>query len=290
MNGLEEDLFEELCKRWTLKWCFNGDTVHWIGNTAADSTVLVSPGHRLAGRVRVSFLIELVLDGARQHFFVDGYNDSYYFNCGDGWQHVRRNRRFNQLISWGNVEQLWLIGDTATCQAESIEQDIDNYARFLSARGKEWATYTQSPIEEMLGEELGRQWNLIWLKPGLGYVAGASEGECPGGIDVMVVPQSVVGRYRTDFMLSVGPYGSRKGVIIECDGHEFHEKTKEQAKRDKKRDRQLARECPVLRFTGSEIFQDTGGVVSEIESFIQNLIAVSPAQSSEAFDDDETPF
>jgi len=71
-------------------------------------------------------------------------------------------------------------------------------------------------------------------------------------------PQVNVGQYRLDFVLlhregidGVTPVG------IECDGHEFHDKTKEQAQYDKERDRCLQQHgVKVLRFTGSEIFKD----------------------------------
>jgi hypothetical protein len=49
----------------------------------------------------------------------------------------------------------------------------------------------------------------------------------------------------------------KKNLIIECDGHEFHEKTKAQAARDKKRDRTLqSLGYVVIRFTGSEVYND----------------------------------
>lgn len=62
------------------------------------------------------------------------------------------------------------------------------------------------------------------------------------------------GRYKLDFAL-----WSEKSwrVAVECDGHEFHEKTKEQAARDRTRERDLVFEgWTVLRFTGSEIYRD----------------------------------
>lgn len=46
-------------------------------------------------------------------------------------------------------------------------------------------------------------------------------------------------------------------MIIECDGHDFHERTKRQAARDRRRDRAFqAAGLPILRFTGSEIYAD----------------------------------
>lgn len=73
------------------------------------------------------------------------------------------------------------------------------------------------------------------------------------------------GNYRLDF--AVDPEGSK--IAIECDGHEFHERTKEQAARDKSRDRALqAAGWRVLRFTGSEIFADPGKCASEVRAIV----------------------
>ena len=46
-------------------------------------------------------------------------------------------------------------------------------------------------------------------------------------------------------------------VVIECDGHDFHERTKEQAVHDRKRDRAMTEAgIIVLRYTGSEIWRN----------------------------------
>jgi len=46
-------------------------------------------------------------------------------------------------------------------------------------------------------------------------------------------------------------------LIVECDGHDYHERTKEQAKRDREKDRVLQSiGYPIFRFTGSEIYND----------------------------------
>lgn len=61
--------------------------------------------------------------------------------------------------------------------------------------------------------------------------------------------------YRIDFLFVVGPRPAfRKAIAIECDGHEWHEKTKEQVARDKRRDRRLLADgIPSVRFSGAEI-------------------------------------
>lgn len=89
---------------------------------------------------------------------------------------------------------------------------------------------------------------------------------------LLVEPQKKVGEYRVDFLLTFtgvrqwnwDDSGNRTPVnkimnqmVIECDGHDFHEKTKEQAKRDKSRDRTLQQVgYKIYHFTGSEIYQD----------------------------------
>lgn len=71
-------------------------------------------------------------------------------------------------------------------------------------------------------------------------------------------PQVEVGKYRVDFVLGwSGKPLLKDCVVIECDGHDWHERTKEQAARDKARDRYLSRQAGrVIHFTGSEIYRN----------------------------------
>lgn len=98
-----------------------------------------------------------------------------------------------------------------------------------------------------------------------------------GDMVLEVTPQLQLGDHRVDFALELTftdpfhqmatMFGTEKPkylseqvsvkLVVECDGHEFHEKTSEQAKKDKSRDRDLlSRGYPVMRFTGSEIYCD----------------------------------
>ncbi len=84
----------------------------------------------------------------------------------------------------------------------------------------------------------------------------------------LIYHQTEVCGYRVDFLLVlVLPEGRRVvGVVVECDGHDFHERTKEQAKRDRGMDRALtAAGFRVLRFTGSEIYRDAVRCAKEVE-------------------------
>lgn len=68
--------------------------------------------------------------------------------------------------------------------------------------------------------------------------------------------------YRIDILL-VSVYGEAF-LAIECDGHKFHERTKQQASSDRARDRaMLINGMPVVRFTGSDIHRDSNQCAKE---------------------------
>ncbi|MEN2468120.1 DUF559 domain-containing protein [Ornithinibacillus sp. JPR2-1] len=76
-------------------------------------------------------------------------------------------------------------------------------------------------------------------------------------------------RYRLDFFIECTVGDTNHKFAIECDGHDFHEKTKEQAARDKSKDRNLASEgYTVIRFTGAEIWDRPVRCISEISDII----------------------
>jgi very-short-patch-repair endonuclease len=84
---------------------------------------------------------------------------------------------------------------------------------------------------------------------------------------IYLMPQYKIEKYSLDFMaIMVADYKEyRDHLAIEIDGHDFHEKTKEQAAHDKKRDRVIvANGNGILRFTGSEIVRDVESCIEEI--------------------------
>jgi very-short-patch-repair endonuclease len=109
---------------------------------------------------------------------------------------------------------------------------------------------------------------------------------------LLILPQFKLGEYRVDFLLRYTcstiaclPPGDdtsasarrdfqtlvERQIIVECDGHDYHERTKEQARRDKKRDRRLqAMGFPVYRYTGSELYQDSIECVREVVRILKN--------------------
>jgi len=135
----------------------------------------------------------------------------------------------------------------------------------------------ESPIEipmlfalTIVGRELGA--SCILLVDGMEY--GDRE-DWTG--TVLIEPQARMGEHRVDFLITykeVVPDFSKtkklpegmeipsskeitKKMVVECDGHDFHDRSKEQARKDRERDRMLqSLGYPVYRYTGSEIWAD----------------------------------
>jgi hypothetical protein len=58
-------------------------------------------------------------------------------------------------------------------------------------------------------------------------------------------------------------------VVVEADGHQFHQLTVEQASNDRRRDRRLVRyRIPVLRFTGTDVVRGSEEFAQEVVDFI----------------------
>lgn len=92
------------------------------------------------------------------------------------------------------------------------------------------------------------------------------------GRKVILMQQAKMGPYRVDFML-LAKHDDRdeySAIVIECDGHDYHERTKKQARRDRTRDRWFqAQGIPVFRFTGSEIWREPKRCADEaVNSFL----------------------
>lgn len=121
----------------------------------------------------------------------------------------------------------------------------------------------------------------------------ATDGDTSTNV-LYIAPQCQVGNYTVDFLLKwkrVVLHSSRQfiggqvreitqaqtrivEVVVECDGHDFHERTAEQARRDRERDRNIQDNYKILRFTGSEIWQDPVGCASQIRDAITSSRSV----------------
>ncbi|MBN9472284.1 MAG: DUF559 domain-containing protein [Bosea sp.] len=135
-----------------------------------------------------------------------------------------------------------------------------------------------SPIERIFWAALwgaahyGGQWPILGAR--LSHtdeqMAAAMADTESNSYHLLVQPQAEIGGWRVDFLVAAiqelkgRPFVWRR-AIVECDGHEFHERTKEQAAKDRSRDReaQLAG-LHVFRFTGSEIWRDPWACASQV--------------------------
>lgn len=178
--------------------------------------------------------------------------------------------------------------------------------RMLNFMARQWmpcsmvAPLLSSPLEQQMF------WSLMGVADG--YAPGfrcRMNGQTFGDISELCVveiePQFRILEYRVDFRVSLSRFvqdQSEPGkmpqqklrnveVLVECDGHDFHSRTKEQAERDRSRDRMLQRlGYDVLRYTGSEIWKDSlvcaQGVLDHLESRLLSLAEnISPNTNME---------
>jgi very-short-patch-repair endonuclease len=123
-----------------------------------------------------------------------------------------------------------------------------------------------SPIEHALFNAIAQakpeEFDLIYYKSSKAFVTDDNRVEMRGrakeqrtGPDdaqpALIYYNAQVATYRVDLLME-----TNGGLLlaIECDGHEFHDRTKQQAAYDRARDRELLRRgIRTARFTGSEI-------------------------------------
>lgn len=93
-----------------------------------------------------------------------------------------------------------------------------------------------------------------------------------GNLNYKIYIQEKISKYTVDFLFVYDPIENKKKskkIIIECDGHDFHEKTKEQAAHDKERDRFFVKNgYYVLRYTGSQIMNDKIEILCDLLQLI----------------------
>lgn len=156
------------------------------------------------------------------------------------------------------------------------EEFVETIAMRLSALSSLYnGDEIQSPIESMMAGAL------VWLEmdwagfPSHDMTTGPKDpffcDERAENLEFWITPQAAIDGCRVDFLLWFKRHLHVAGIAIECDGHAFHEKTKEQAARDKDRDRRiLVAGFPVMRFTGSEIYRDVHRCVEQVQSALSD--------------------
>jgi very-short-patch-repair endonuclease len=97
--------------------------------------------------------------------------------------------------------------------------------------------------------------------------------------DFEICPQHHIptrdGVFRVDFLVKGNVGGTPVTLVVECDGHAYHDKTKEQAAHDRQRERSLrVAGYQVARFTASEISADPEDCALEV---FRQMLAVARA-------------
>lgn len=166
---------------------------------------------------------------------------------------------------------------TAAEMVRAIACDLAarTHEQFLSEMRRA-ALVLESPIEQVFLAALLSEDRLplsadalVWRGRVELYLAGAVPEPQPAAEGIHVYVQTPIGRHRVDLAVFVKHQNDLFRFVVECDGHDFHEKTKDQAARDKRRDRQLtAAGFTVVRFTGREIWADPANCVGEFYSLI----------------------
>jgi very-short-patch-repair endonuclease len=130
----------------------------------------------------------------------------------------------------------------------------------------------QSPLEQQLAHAFAALSRFEWRAPDH---HPWEVGRWPGWFLALLAQPQYDG-YRADFGISTWAHLEDELppfiVIIEVDGHDFHEKTKEQVRRDKSRDRFMtATEARVFRFSGSEVYQDAEACAADVLEYVFKL-------------------
>lgn len=101
-------------------------------------------------------------------------------------------------------------------------------------------------------------------KEEFGYQLDQENGDTVIIFDFKIQPKDkCFSGYIPDFAIFIN--GAEQGYVIEIDGHEWHEKTKEQARADKEKDRTYLKHNFIpIRFTGSEVYHNVDNCIREV--------------------------
>ena len=119
----------------------------------------------------------------------------------------------------------------------------------------------ESPIEHAMLDALRR----IAIEWGYSPVSTWDEVKHRWGDYIVVRPQATIGKFRVDFLVEFQLDAAHLKIVVECDGHQFHERTKTQASNDRKRDRVLQKlGYEVYRFTGRDVHKNADDCARDV--------------------------
>lgn len=168
-------------------------------------------------------------------------------------------------------EKILFLRDFAA--ESSVQLNIDMFQENLTLKEKARAI---RKAKEHIDEELKKCQSPIEKMLYLLCVWASSSEPCVSSDSITT--QKKIGNYKADVYFTI----MNRKIVLEADGHEFHEKTKEQARHDKERDRYIqAQGISIYRFTGSEIFSNTLDVYIEIANIISSEEDIAMEDSSD---------
>jgi very-short-patch-repair endonuclease len=152
-----------------------------------------------------------------------------------------------------------IMASSVEAETESLEYGI----WFLLDRG-----ICESPIEAALALAIQTYDRLYLGVPSRLLIATLETVSHYPADQRLLIAQFKFQNYRIDWVWREAPFQ----IFIECDGHDFHERTKEQAARDRQKDRAIQQAgIPIFRFTGSEIYADPIGCASQLLDVVSEL-------------------
>lgn len=158
--------------------------------------------------------------------------------------------------------------------SRAFESLQDDFRAMTVEAAEQIAPLCESPIEVMLGTALLCSGACVdgARADNRRFMLCASEGDERESV-LRLHPQYQWEGYRIDFAIVMHVKERRIMVFVECDGHDFHERTADQAERDRSKDRKIQEAgITILRFTGREIYRSPSKcVVSILEFFSKRL-------------------
>jgi len=138
-----------------------------------------------------------------------------------------------------------------TLPKKFVDDMLADAESFIEAYHDKLSPLCDSPIEELFATAF-LFCNAMRNDP-VAVISDKSE-TTKDGRRWFIEPQVTLLGARVDFLIGVYPKVDGQFVIVECDGHDFHERTPKQAARDRSRDRAFqAAGYKIFRFTGTEI-------------------------------------
>lgn len=155
-------------------------------------------------------------------------------------------------------------------EAEECGFDVDIMARIIEFRREDAQKQAEASEPSFTIDDLRLCESPIEER----MIRALYDASWPGNYTPKIHPQMKVGSYRIDFLITDHNEQHGAAIVVECDGHDFHERTKEQAARDRSRDRFLTLAgFKVLRFTGSEIHRDADKCARDVVEMAAIMVA-----------------